>query len=71
VQGYRGVVAMLPDRDLGIALLWNSESSLPTGMLPTMPRPSHRPQSTAPGWTSNSTNRRCLRATEVGTSGQS
>lgn len=36
VQGYRGVVAMLPDRDLGIALLWNSESSLPTGLLPTM-----------------------------------
>ncbi|WP_457095567.1 serine hydrolase domain-containing protein [Lysobacter sp. P5_B9] len=36
VQGYRGVVAMLPDRDLGIAILWNSESSLPTGMLPTM-----------------------------------
>lgn len=36
VQGYRGVVAMLPERDLGIALLWNSESSLPTGLLPTM-----------------------------------
>ena len=36
VQGYRGVVAMLPDRDLGIALMWNSESSLPTGLLPTM-----------------------------------
>jgi beta-lactamase class C len=36
VQGYRGVVAMLPDRDLGIANLWNSESSVPTGLLPTM-----------------------------------
>ncbi len=36
VQGYRGVIAMLPDRDFGIALLWNSESSLPTGLLPTM-----------------------------------
>jgi beta-lactamase class C len=36
VQGYRGVVAMLPDRDFGIALMWNSESSLPTGLLPTM-----------------------------------
>jgi beta-lactamase class C len=36
VQGYRGVVAMLPDRDFGIALLWNSESSLPSGLLPTM-----------------------------------
>jgi beta-lactamase class C len=36
VQGYRGAVAMLPDRDLGIALMWNSESSLPSGMLPTI-----------------------------------
>lgn len=36
VQGYRGVVAMLPDRDLGIAMLWNSESSLPSALLPTM-----------------------------------
>lgn len=36
VQGYRGVVALLPERDLGIALLWNSESGLPTGLLPTM-----------------------------------
>lgn len=36
VQGYRGVIAMLPDRDFGIALLWNSESSLPSGLLPTI-----------------------------------
>ena len=36
VQGYRGVVAMLPERDFGIALLWNSDSSLPSGLLPTM-----------------------------------
>ncbi len=36
VQGYRGVIAMLPDRDFGIALLWNGESSLPTGLLPTI-----------------------------------
>jgi beta-lactamase class C len=36
VQGYRGVVAMVPDRDLGIAILWNSESSLPSGLLPTI-----------------------------------
>ncbi|WP_425501673.1 serine hydrolase domain-containing protein [Pseudoxanthomonas koreensis] len=36
VQGYRGMVAMLPGRDLGIALLWNSESSLPSGLLPTI-----------------------------------
>ena len=32
VQGYRGVVALLPDRDLGIALLWNSESLPRNGM---------------------------------------
>lgn len=36
VQGYRGLVAMLPDQDLGIAMMWNSESSLPSGMLPTI-----------------------------------
>ena len=36
VQGYRGLVAMLPERDFGIALLWNSDSSLPSGLLPTM-----------------------------------
>jgi beta-lactamase class C len=36
VQGYRGVVAMVPESDLGIAILWNSESSLPSGLLPTM-----------------------------------
>ena len=36
VQGYRGVVALLPERDLGIAILWNSDSSLPSGLLPTI-----------------------------------
>ncbi|MEO8365639.1 MAG: serine hydrolase domain-containing protein [Pseudoxanthomonas sp.] len=36
VQGYRGLVALVPERDLGIAILWNSESGLPTGLLPTM-----------------------------------
>jgi len=36
VQGYRGIIAMLPDRDFGIALMWNGESSLPSGLLPTM-----------------------------------
>jgi beta-lactamase class C len=36
VQGYRGMTALLPGRDLGIAILWNSESSLPSGMLPTI-----------------------------------
>lgn len=36
VQGYRGAMALLPDRDLGIAILWNSESALPSGLLPTI-----------------------------------
>ena len=30
------MIAMLPDQDLGIAVLWNGESSVPTGLLPTM-----------------------------------
>ncbi len=36
VQGYRGLVALLPERDFGVAILWNSDSSLPSGLLPTM-----------------------------------
>ncbi|MDB6164468.1 MAG: beta-lactamase family protein [Xanthomonadaceae bacterium] len=36
VQGYRGVVALVPESDLGIAILWNSESSLPSGLMPTI-----------------------------------
>lgn len=36
VQGYRGLVALLPERDLGIAILWNGESNLPSGMMPTI-----------------------------------
>ena len=36
VQGYRAAIAMLPDRDFGVALLWNGESSLPSGLIPTI-----------------------------------
>ncbi|WP_202844246.1 serine hydrolase domain-containing protein [Luteimonas saliphila] len=36
VQGYRGLMAMLPERDLGVVILWNSDSSLPSGLLPTI-----------------------------------
>ena len=36
VQGYRGLIGILPDRGLGIVVLWNSESSAPTGLLPSM-----------------------------------
>jgi len=36
VQAYPGVVALLPERDLGVVILWNSDSSLPSGLLPTI-----------------------------------
>jgi len=36
VQGYRGLVALVPERDLGIAVLWNGESSVPSGLMPTI-----------------------------------
>ncbi len=36
VQGYRGVIALLPDQDMGVVILWNSESALPSGLLPTI-----------------------------------
>ena len=36
VQGYRGAMALLPEQDLGVVILWNSESSLPSGLLPTI-----------------------------------
>lgn len=36
VQGYRAAMALLPDQDFGVALLWNSESAVPAGLLPTI-----------------------------------
>lgn len=36
VQGYRGLIALLPDQDLGLVVLWNSESAAPSGLLPTL-----------------------------------
>ncbi len=36
VQGYRGAIALLPDRDLGIVVLWNSTSGVPSGLMPTI-----------------------------------
>lgn len=36
VQGYRGLMAMMPERDLGVVVLWNGESSLPSGLFPTI-----------------------------------
>lgn len=35
VQGYRGMIALLPRRDVAIVVLWHSESALPTGLVPT------------------------------------
>jgi beta-lactamase class C len=36
VQGYRAMLAFLPDHDFGVALLWNSESPHPSGLLPDL-----------------------------------
>lgn len=36
VQGYRGMLALLPDHDLGIVVLWNNESGAPSGLVPTL-----------------------------------
>ena len=36
VEGYRAAMAILPDQDFGVALLWNSESAVPAGLLPTL-----------------------------------
>ncbi len=36
VQGYRGAIGLLPERDVGVVILWNSNSSAPSGLLPTI-----------------------------------
>jgi beta-lactamase class C len=35
VQGYRALIAFLPREDVGIVVLWNSESAAPSGLLPS------------------------------------
>lgn len=35
VQGYRALIGLLPERDIGIVVLWNSESNAPSGLLPS------------------------------------
>jgi beta-lactamase class C len=35
VRGFRGLIAFLPDQDIGIVVLWNSESAIPSGLMPT------------------------------------
>lgn len=36
VQGYRAMVGLLPEHDLGVAILWNCDCSLPAGLMPTI-----------------------------------
>lgn len=35
VRGFRGLIAFLPDQDIGIVILWNSESATPSSLMPT------------------------------------
>jgi beta-lactamase class C len=35
VQGFRAMAGFLPEKDIGIVVLWNSESNMPWGLLPT------------------------------------
>ncbi len=34
VQGYRTMIGFLPDKDIGLVVLWNCESAVPSGMMP-------------------------------------
>lgn len=36
VQGYRAMVGLLPELDIGVALLWNCDCSVPAGLMPTI-----------------------------------
>lgn len=36
VQGYRSMIALMPERDFGVAVMWNGESSAPSGLMPTI-----------------------------------
>lgn len=36
VQGSRAAMGFLPDRGIGVAIVWNSESPAPSGLLPTV-----------------------------------
>ena len=36
VQGYRGAIALVPELDLGVVVLWNSTSRVPSGLMPTI-----------------------------------
>jgi beta-lactamase class C len=34
VQGFRAMLALLPDHDFGVAVVWNCESAVPSGLVP-------------------------------------
>jgi beta-lactamase class C len=36
VQGYRAMIAFLPDYRFGLVMLWNSESAAPSGLMPML-----------------------------------
>jgi beta-lactamase class C len=36
VAGYRGMIVGLPEKNAGLVLMWNSESNLPAGLVPTL-----------------------------------
>ncbi|HET9048780.1 MAG TPA: serine hydrolase domain-containing protein [Chiayiivirga sp.] len=36
VQGYRAMIGLLPNEDFGVAIVWNSESGVPGGLLATI-----------------------------------
>lgn len=36
VQGYRGLIAFLPNEDVGMVVLWNSETPAPSGLMPSL-----------------------------------
>lgn len=36
VQGYRSLIGFLPNEDIGMVVLWNSESAAPSGLLPSL-----------------------------------
>lgn len=36
VQGYRAIMGVLPEQRIGVAIVWNSESPVPSGLFPTL-----------------------------------
>lgn len=36
VQGYRAMIGFLPDRQVGLIMLWNCESAAPSGLMPML-----------------------------------